>query len=226
MAAKLEIINDNGIVQLSESFFNLEFKEKRTFSVAAGLVYTLAGTKQYVNESIAIGETGDGYAKITRNNNGQITLTTNFLTARNITIYVFGNPVAGSPSVGLQLFTDAGKLTFCASQKYMRVVSSFKSADTLATDAGNGRTLAASTYAAFSSSSRFYVRLYVPKPSSNPVTTPTFFATRTDMLKISGNYIETSLSPLRSIPSTVQASGSSFENAVGGWVTVINVAGL
>lgn len=126
MPAGLQIINDNGVVQIDENYKNLEFKGKYDVYIPDYNQTGYLNTPGYASEVVAIGDTGDdnvmlwsktgapgGYEyQLRKTNNGP----------RTIPVYVFGEPAAPAASgVGLQVFNGSGQLTYDSQRKYMKV---------------------------------------------------------------------------------------------------------
>lgn len=221
MTAGLQIINDSGIVQLDENYFNLEFKHKFQYAIAAGVNQYVIATNGYGNEVVDIGETGVGYVNISRTAAKQITITTFANSATTLTFYVFGTPdQVATGNAGLQIFNGTGQITFSCSRNYMRVIYAYKTIDdVLSSGGGNAVTLGAGVYAAVSSSNR---RLFMEH--IQPYTGPPY-ALRIDALRVNGSYIDASPQWIKA--AIGQGSWQTlYRNNVGGWVTVIDVSGL
>ena len=217
MTAGLQIINDNGVVQLDENYFNLEFKHKFQYAIAAGVNQYPIATNGYGNEVVAVGETGIGYVSISRTAANQIVITTFAQAAATLTFYVFGTPdQTATGNAGLQIFNGAGQLTFSCSRNYMRVVHSYKTLDDVnSSGGGNAVTLGAGVYAAVSSSNR---RFFAQRDSGG-------WALRIDALRVNGSYIDAS-PQWKDYASGQGSLMPLYQNDAGGWVTVMDVSGL
>lgn len=218
MTAGLQIINDNGVVQLDENYFNLEFKNKFQYAIATGINQYAIATNGDGNEVVAVGETGVGYVNIARTAANQIVITTFATAATTLTFYVFGTPdQTATANAGMQIFNSAGQITFSATQNYMRVVASYKTLDDVnSSGGGNAVTLGAGVYAAVSSSNR---RLFM-----NSIDTGAK-ALRIDALRVNGSTIDAS-PQWRYAQTGGGAYETLYKNDVGGYVTVIDVSGL
>lgn len=218
MTAGLQIINDSGIVQLDENYFNLEFKNKFQYAIATGVNQYTITTNGYGNEVVAVGETGNGYVSISRTAANQIIITTFATAATTLTFYVFGTPdQTATANAGMQIFNSAGQITFSATQNYMRVVHSYKTLDDVnSSGGGNAVTLSAGVYAAVSSSNR---RLFMQSVDERMP------ALRIDALRVNGSTVDAS-PQWKIVPRGQFSYETLYKNDIGGWVTIIDVSGL
>ena len=222
MAAGLQIINDSGIVQIDENYSNLEFFSKISVGVGVGNgIKTTFTTSAPVNEVIAIGETGSGWAFVTRNSAGNWTLTSFMTVATTVTLYSFGTPSQTTTgNSGLQIFNGSGQVTFHYSKNYMRVVDCFAvpslASPTQTGGAGAKSYAAGKSYAVIYSSAR---RTVLVNDVSKIV------GVLIDAVRVSG----VTVSPCTGYAYYVQGNfsrGVQFSNGVGGWAIVINVTNL
>ena len=219
MTAGLQIINDSGVVQLDENYFNLEFKNKFQYAIATGINQYTITTGGYGNEVVAVGETGVGYVNIARTASNKIVITTFSTAATTLTFYVFGTPdQTATANAGMQIFNSAGQITFSATQNYMRVVHSYKTLDiaNMRYASVNPITLGAGIYAAVSSSNR---RLFMQSVDER------LPALRIDALRVNGSTVDAS-PQWKIVPRGQFSYQTLYENGIGGWVTVIDVSGL
>ena len=221
MAAGLQIVNDSGIVQIDENYFNFEFKYKFQYAIAAGINQYTIGTNGYSNEVVAVGETGVGYVNISRTASNQIVITTFATSATTLTFYVFGTPdQSTNGNAGMQIFNSAGQIIFSYTRSYMRVVYSYRTTDNVQSTGGaNAVTLGGGTYAAINSSNRRLFMQHVPPYTGPP------YALLIDAVRVNGSYIDAT--PQWKIATAGQGSWQTlYRNDTGGWVTVFDVSGL
>lgn len=136
MTAGFRVLNENGVLQIDESYQNFQLKQKTSISLAAsevGQLKTLAfdGSSSAI---VAVRSTV-GFVAVARTVYNGSTWTYDFRclssSATTITVYVFDVGVVQSETLGLVVWNAQGKQVFHSSGKPLRVTS-FNSAKTCA----------------------------------------------------------------------------------------------